>query len=104
MEFTARVVDTQTLSQLADSAASLGFNRQLPAEFVEQLDPDGVHVLVPLLEHRHRAGVLLGKDQWHIRCHVFAKPAAGPGPELGVLDVLGIIARELPEVPESQVA
>lgn len=46
-----RVVDTDTLLRLSDTARSRRYNRQLPLRILRKLDPDGRHVLKDLMLH-----------------------------------------------------
>lgn len=80
-----RVINTGTLLALNAKAVKLGYNRQLDSErLIENVDPDGSHIVKAFMLHEHAAGV---KVDPHIRCMVFIKVKDTMEPTEGWLDV-----------------
>ena len=82
-----RVATTDQLIRINDNAISQDYNRALDPKYLsEQADPDGIHVIEPILIHEHKNGE---PTDPHWRCRVMIKqrnlPASRPG--LGFVDV-----------------
>jgi hypothetical protein len=67
---TAKVIYTGQLA-LANVGAR-GRNREIPQEYIDRLDPNGVHVVGITLPHEHVNGV---RVEPHMRVQVYAKMA-----------------------------
>ena len=82
---TMRVATTEQLIKLNDDAIREDFNRSMDPEVLKDMaDPDGKHVLIPLMLHEHKSGV---RCDPHIRCRVFIKRPNTLEPEVAMLDV-----------------
>jgi hypothetical protein len=80
-----RVASTEQLIAINDAAILAEYNRALdPDELARLADPDGLHVLEPLLIHEHKNG--LPTDP-HWRCRVLIKVKGSDDPQVGYLDV-----------------
>lgn len=90
-----RQIDTKQLRRLQEAATELNYNRRLPDEMMEQLDPDGQHLLMPVLIHEHAAGVAV---EPHMRCEILFKLKAAHGPARGMIDITFEELEKLPRL------
>lgn len=79
-----RVTNTAGLRLVAEAGRELGYNRQIPAEVIDQLDEDGLHLIVPLMIHSHAGGE---KVEPHLRCRAFVKGPESDAPITGIIDI-----------------
>jgi len=90
--FASRVCNSADLLYMATMADKYEFNRRVETErLVEDIDPDGFHVLECMLQY-HRASfgpTPKGKPVWpdHHRCHVYCKVKDADEPVTFYLDV-----------------
>lgn len=80
-----RIARTPELRIIARNARNAGYNRQLPDEFIDTLDPDGIHVVEPLFSHEHANGKLV---DLHYRCQVYLKEPGVVEPKLAIVDLM----------------
>lgn len=80
-----RIARTPELRIIARNARAEGLNRQLPDEFIDTLDPDGIHVVEPLFHHEYAGGRLV---DLHMRCQVYLKEPGVMEPKLAIVDLL----------------
>ena len=78
-----RIAGTPELRILARNGREAGYNRQLPTEIIETLDPEGIHVIEPLMVHEHAAGE---PTEPHLRCQIYMKEQDSIQPRLAVVD------------------
>jgi hypothetical protein len=81
----ARVINTQTLSVLAERGARKHLNRQLDLRSVGAVDPDGLHVLAVILPYHNG---IAAKQGPHHRCEILIKRPDTTEPSTAVIDVL----------------
>jgi hypothetical protein len=72
-----KIINTPELQRLAAAAVQTDRNRQLDPVVLEQLDPDGFHIISQFLLHNDQ--------EW--RCRVFVKLVDRADPYEGWLDV-----------------
>lgn len=80
----ARVLDTDSLVNLAFLGARLRLNRQLDVQALKNADPDGVHVLHVVLPYHNG---LDAKGGPHHRCEVLIKENGTNWPASAFIDV-----------------
>lgn len=101
-----RVVSTAVLCALVDQGRQAGWGRVPDDTWCEGLDPEGWHVLTPVIVHDDadpfaEAAV---RGPAHVRCLVYAKTREQAEPQVTMLDVDVDRLRELPTVPEASPA
>lgn len=102
-----RVASTAELCALIGDARARGWRRALDGTWVGELDPDGAHVLVPVLVHDDMEPTATGtvlRGSAHVRCVVYAKAPGQVAPQLAVLDVAVDRLRALPHQPPQTAA
>jgi hypothetical protein len=77
------VASTADLRNLAGRASVHRFTRQLDPAALDQLDADGLHLLIPVLEPDAPAG----RHATFVRCLVLLKFVGEPDPVMGLMDV-----------------
>lgn len=96
-----RMVDTDSLVLLIKDSTRREYNRQLDLDLVlEQVDPDGIHIVQDFLLHEHRHGEVC---EPHLRCRVLIKVNDTFVPIEGWLDIEIEQFSSLPLVPEREV-
>ena len=65
-----KIASTPQLIRIATAGEGMGYNRQLPKQFLEGLDPDGKHMVTLALVHEHIAGQPVDP---HMRCQMLVK-------------------------------
>lgn len=81
---TTRIASTPELRIAASHGRASGYNRQLPDEVVIALDPEGIHVIEPLMLHEHANGQ---EVQPHLRCQVYLKEPDSIQPRRVIVDL-----------------
>ena len=76
-DYQLRFLDTSSLRVLASHADAQGWHCRPGADVLDQLDPEGLHVLEPLMEHDHQHSQ---PDQRHTRCAVLIKQDGSSDP------------------------
>lgn len=89
-----KVADTITLCELADEARVRDLNRQLDAETIDALDPEGIHVLFFAMPHTHRDGEVYDP---HFRTVWMLKVRGRREPLKATLDIMTDHFNALPE-------
>ena len=87
MDTTPRIATSDRLTTLNDTAVRAGFNDVISDVVIGRLDPDGYHILTPMIEH-HTGGH--AHQPWvlrHVRCLVLVKLRGRDRPLAGMLDV-----------------
>lgn len=70
MQSDLKICRTPELGVVAANGRERSYNRQIPEGLVEVLDPDGVHVVEPIMSHHHAGGDQVPR---HLRCRVYLK-------------------------------
>jgi hypothetical protein len=85
MDYEARVCGTPELIHINEQSIKADFNRCISEKFLDQAaDPEGVHVVAPMMIHEHKMGV---KVDPHLRCWVYIKVKDKMEPEQAILDL-----------------
>lgn len=79
-----KVINTTTLENLQDAAIEAGYNRTLGGIDIDDVDPDGFHILTSVMFHSHAAGL---KVDPHHRCSVLVKMTDQHDPVESFIDV-----------------
>ena len=101
------MASTAELCALIDHARARGWRRALDGTGIGELDPDGAHLVVPVLVHDDMDPTATGKvlrGSAHVRCVVYAKVRGQVAPQLAVLDVAVDRLRALPDQPSEAAA
>lgn len=89
-----KVADTISLCELADEARVRDLNRQLDAETIDALDPEGIHVLFFAMPHKHRDTEVYDP---HFRTVWMLKVKGRVEPMKATLDIMADQFNALPE-------
>lgn len=92
-----RAMRTRALRRLNEVAIANNYNRALTDDLIARADPDGWHVLTPVLLHEHAAGVSVAP---HMRCQVLVAVKGDNLPALAWIDVTLDDLRALPRVDD----
>ena len=76
-----KVLDTPTLIKANNTAIDLDQNRSVTFEFIDMLDPDGIHVITFTMGHKNYAGTL------GVRCQIYCKVKGSDEPKCVWIDV-----------------
>ena len=79
-----RIASTLELRIVASHGRASGYNRQLSQEVLRGLDPEGIHVIEPLMLHEHANGKPV---EPHLRCQVYLKEPAQTYPRRAIVDL-----------------
>tara|TARA_Y100001963_G_C6650890_1_gene385647 strand:- start:222 stop:554 length:333 start_codon:yes stop_codon:yes gene_type:complete len=77
-------IKTKKLIELNKLSLYVGYNKSIPGDLIELLDPDGWHVLRIVMEHQHKNGELCYP---HHRCMVWLKLYGTIEPAVTLLDI-----------------
>lgn len=83
MQNDVKLCRTPQLVEAATASQQEELNRLLPDELLEALDPDGVHVVQPMMVHEHAGGQ---EVEQHLRCRVYLKVSGTSDPVLTFAD------------------
>lgn len=84
MPTTAKVVTAPMLDALNRTAAKKHYNRQITDEAIASLDPNGFHIIDPVMIHEHAGGEPVAP---HLRCTVLMKFKDSQEPQYTTLDI-----------------
>lgn len=79
-----KVATTAHIRTMNRHAKKNNYNRQLSAQAMRKLDPDGLHIVKVFIVHEHAAGVSV---EAHYRCRVHLKFKDSMEPRVAWLDV-----------------
>ena len=94
-----KVLDTPKLRILNEQAIENDYNRQLDPKWLDNVDPDGIHVVGFTMVHEHAAGVAV---EPHIRAQLFVKVKDQEKSQEVWLDIPMAYFNELPHVEKDE--
>src|SRR5688572_12918924 len=84
-ELKTKVATTEQICTINKRSVEKNYNRSFLQDDLEDLlDPDGWHVIKPIMFHHHSMGVEVPE---HLRCQALLKVRGGLDPEMLIIDM-----------------
>lgn len=96
----ASIMFTEQLIEANRLAVKRHYNRTLDSEQIDQLDPNGVHLVIWSMEHEHAGGVKVAP---HVRAYIMVKLRNMQAPVKIMLDMDMKMFNELQKVNVEEV-
>lgn len=90
----SRIAGSDDIKHIHKTASVLNYNRILRDDLIEELDPDGLSLIVPAMIHKHAQGVEVAP---HIRAFAYLATAGNDHPIRAIMDIPMDIWESLPE-------